>query len=152
LGCFFDAFSYLRRRWAWTLALFICCIGLLDLYRGYLANIETHFRITAGGILGMNLNRRVFGYFGTAGATILFLMIYFISLLYLTNFKLGDWIRSLMARRAERLTGATPAEQALERKKARAAEGGPEARGTNGGQLKFGVGRGYETSACTQRG
>ena len=117
LGCFFDAFSYLRRRWAWTLALFICCIGLLDLYRGYLTNIETHFRITAGGILGMNLNRRVFGYFGTAGATILFLMIYFISLLYLTNFKLGDWIRSLMARRAERLTGATPAEQALERKK-----------------------------------
>ena len=117
LGCFFEAFSYLRRRWAWTLALFICCIGLLDLYRGYLPTIETHFRITAGGILGMNLNRRVFGYFGTVGATILFLMIYFISLLYLTNFKLGDWIRSLMERRAERLTGATPAEQALERKK-----------------------------------
>ncbi len=117
LGCFFDAFSYLRRRWAWTLVLFLCCIGLLDLYRGFLVNIESHFRITAGGILGMNLNRRVFGYFGTAGATILFLMLYFISLLYLTNFKLGEWVRYLIDRRAARLSGASPAEEALERKK-----------------------------------
>ncbi len=117
LGCFFESFSYLRRRWAWTLALFLCCVGLLDLYRSYLSNIENHFWILAGGILGMNLNDRVFRYFGTAGATILFLMIYFISLLYLTNFKLGEWIRSLADRRAARITGATPAELALERKK-----------------------------------
>jgi DNA segregation ATPase FtsK/SpoIIIE, S-DNA-T family len=117
LGCFFETFSYLRRRWAWTLVLFMCCIGLLDLYRVYLSNIETHFRIFAGGILGLNLNRYIFGYFGIAGATILFLMLYFISLLYLTNFKLGEWVRSLMAWRATRVTGASPEEEVLERKK-----------------------------------
>src|SRR5262252_145346 len=40
LGCFFDFFSYLRRRWVWTVVLFLCCMGLLDLYRPYLGNLE----------------------------------------------------------------------------------------------------------------
>ena len=31
LGCFFDFFAYLRRRWVWTVVLFVCCVGLLDL-------------------------------------------------------------------------------------------------------------------------
>src|SRR5437763_15042799 len=67
LGCFFDFFAYLRRRWVWTLVLFVCCIGLLDLYRPSLRNLETNLHTTAGGILGLNLNLYLFGYFGTVG-------------------------------------------------------------------------------------
>lgn len=40
LGCFFAPFSYLRRRWPWTVVLFICCMGLLDLYKPYLRLLE----------------------------------------------------------------------------------------------------------------
>src|SRR4051812_11747731 len=29
LGCFFDFFSYLRRRWVWCVVLFGCCFCLL---------------------------------------------------------------------------------------------------------------------------
>src|SRR3989442_5911973 len=31
LGCFFEFFSYLRRRWVWAVVLLVCCIRLLDL-------------------------------------------------------------------------------------------------------------------------
>src|SRR5262252_3275108 len=31
LGCFFDFFAYLRRRWVWTVVLLLCCMGLFDL-------------------------------------------------------------------------------------------------------------------------
>ncbi|HYG36295.1 MAG TPA: DNA translocase FtsK 4TM domain-containing protein, partial [Clostridia bacterium] len=117
LGCFFNFFSYLRRRWAWTVVLFICCMCLLDLYKPYLAAMETNLRAPAGGVLGRGLNQALFGYFGTVGATIIFLMLSFISLLFLTNFQLGEWIRNLWAKRptGERSDGS-PEEQALERK------------------------------------
>jgi DNA segregation ATPase FtsK/SpoIIIE, S-DNA-T family len=77
--------------------------------------LEHNLSITAGGVLGLGLNKYLFGYFGTAGATILFLMMSFISLLYLTNFRLGDWIRRIWAARPQSVTGG-PAEEALERK------------------------------------
>src|SRR5215467_6079355 len=32
LGCFFDFFGHLRRRWLWTVVLLLCCIALLGLY------------------------------------------------------------------------------------------------------------------------
>src|SRR5262245_26306592 len=82
LGCFFDSFSYLRRRWLWTGVLLLCFIGMLDLYKEHLKGLEARLSITAGGVLGLNLNKHLFGYFGTVGATILFLMLYFISLLF----------------------------------------------------------------------
>lgn len=117
LGCFFETFSYLRKRWLWTLVLLVCCIGLLDLYSPYLRNLELRLSTVAGGIIGKNLNKHIFGYFGTAGATILFLMLYFISLLFLTNFRLGDWIRTVWNRipkGAPQPSGKE--EQALERR------------------------------------
>jgi S-DNA-T family DNA segregation ATPase FtsK/SpoIIIE len=101
LGCFFDAFGYLRRRWVWALVLLICCMGLFDVYRDYLGNLERNLGTTAGGILGRNLNQHfVSECFGTAGATIIFLMLYFISLLFLTNFQLGEWVRRISGRGA----------------------------------------------------
>src|SRR5258705_7001640 len=50
LGCFFDFFAYLRRRWPSTVVLFFCCIGLLDLYRRSLGTLERNLYTTAGGI------------------------------------------------------------------------------------------------------
>jgi S-DNA-T family DNA segregation ATPase FtsK/SpoIIIE len=117
LGCFFNSFGYLRRRWIWGLVLLICCMGLLDVYRDYLGNLEGNLGAMAGGILGLNLNQHfVRGCFGTAGATIIFLMLYFISLLFLTNFQLGEWVRRIWDRRAAVQGEATPEEDALARR------------------------------------
>ena len=116
LGCFFEYFAYLRRRWAWAVVLLLCCIGLLDLYRFTLSNLEHNLYTTAGGIIGINLNRYLFGYFGTVGATIIFLMLAFISVLQLTNFQFGEWVRTIWHRRTEAASGGTPEEQALERR------------------------------------
>ena len=101
LGCFFQSFGYLRRRWLWTVVLFLCCCGLLDLYSDQLPNLKARVG-PVGGALGNALNQYLFGYFGTAGATILFLMLYFISLLFLTNFRLGEWLRGLWRKGAGR--------------------------------------------------
>ena len=117
LGCFMDAFAYLRRRWAWSLVLVVCCMGLLDLYKDYFDKLHRNLNTNVGGIIGRNLNQHAFGEcFGTAGATIIFVMLYFISLLFLTNFQLGEWIRSLWGRRA--LAQGEPAsdEEALDRR------------------------------------
>ena len=117
LGCFFDSFAYLRRRWAWALVLLICCMGLLDLYGQHLGTLEQNLNAPAGGILGRNLNQHFCGEcFGTAGATIIFLMLYFISLLFLTNFQLGEWVRRIWDRRGAAQGEATPEEDALERR------------------------------------
>jgi S-DNA-T family DNA segregation ATPase FtsK/SpoIIIE len=115
LGCFFEFFAYLRRRWLWTVVLFVCCMGLLDLYSSHLPYIRSNLRTTAGGVLGVNLNRYLFGYFGTVGATIIFLMLMFISVLLLTNFQFGQWLRALWERRAAK-AGITPDEQALDKR------------------------------------
>ena len=114
LGCFFTPFSYLRRRWPWTIVLFVCCMGLLDLYKSYLRRLEINLNCPAGGVLGDFFNRSLFGYFGTVGGTIIFLMVSFISVLYLTNFKLGVWLSRIWAARAAS-TGNVQ-EEALERR------------------------------------
>jgi len=117
LGCFLEAFAYLRRRWAWSLVLVICCMGLLDLYRDYFNKLHSNLNAEVGGILGRNLNQHLFGEcFGTAGATIIFLMLYFISLLFLTNFQLGEWIRALWGRRAGAEGEPATDEEALDRR------------------------------------
>jgi S-DNA-T family DNA segregation ATPase FtsK/SpoIIIE len=106
LGCFFDFFAYLRRRWIWTVVLFLCCICLLDLYKRQLVTLDRNLNIPgAGGVLGVNLNRYIFNYFGMVGATIIFLMLLLISVVMLTNFHVGAWLRRLWAERTK------PAEQ-----------------------------------------
>src|SRR6478672_5884240 len=53
LGCFFPGMAYLRRRWAWALVLFLCCICLLDLYNTQLETLDQNLRIPgAGGVIG----------------------------------------------------------------------------------------------------
>ena len=116
LGCFFDAFAYLRRRWFWEVVLFFCCMGLLDLYKDHFGTLQRSINATAGGIIGLNLNQHIFNNFGMTGATILFLMLYFISLLFLTNFQLGEWVRAISGRRAAVDGEPAGEEQALERR------------------------------------
>jgi len=117
LGCFLDAFAYLRRQWAWGLVVVVCCMGLLDLYRDYFKKLESNLNVEVGGILGRNLNQRFFGEcFRTAGATIVFLMLYFISLLFLTDFQLGEWIGRLLRRRGAAKGEPRLGDEALEQR------------------------------------
>lgn len=96
LGFLFEPFAHVRRRWPWTVLLLICCVGILDIYSPYLKMLESNIGTrAAGGVLGINLNQRIFSNFGNAGATLIFLMVLLISLLFLTNFQLGSWLHRL---------------------------------------------------------
>ncbi len=99
--------------------LFVCSMGLLDLYSHLAAGLERDLHILAGGVIGRSLNTNLFGYFGTIGSTIVYLMLYFISLLFLTSFQLGEWVRRVWERRSfldRSKEGATPEERQLERR------------------------------------
>ncbi|MCX6905609.1 MAG: DNA translocase FtsK [Verrucomicrobia bacterium] len=117
LGCFWERLSFLRRRWPWVILLLACCIGLLDLFKDRLKNPGQSEHIYAGGVLGTALNNGIFEHwFGTSGAAILYLMLYLISLLFLTNFQLSYWIRTLMAKEAGEDESLSAEERALQRR------------------------------------
>ncbi|MBI5388597.1 MAG: DNA translocase FtsK [Verrucomicrobia bacterium] len=124
VGCFWERLAFLRRRWLWVLALFLCCLGLLDLFKANLVHPGRSVGAEAGGIIGGALNDFLFrSWFGTPGAAILYAMLYLISLLFLTNFQLGRWIRTLTSK-AEETEGSadlSPEEKELE-KRAKALE------------------------------
>src|SRR5258706_4710986 len=112
LGYLFEFFSYLKRRWLWAAVLFMCCIGTLDLYTnktilnqmarqpnlptaGFMEQMSFNLNANSGGgLIGDTMNRLLFWHFGRPGATIIFVTLYIISLLFLTNFQLGEWLRS----------------------------------------------------------
>ena len=115
-GCFFDFFAYLRRRWVWTLVLFLSCICLLDLYDGHLGTLDKNLSIPgAGGVIGAVLNK-IFRNFGTVGATIIFLMLLAISVVMLTNFHVGGWLRQKWAQRGKAGPAPSREEQVLEKR------------------------------------
>ena len=104
-----DFLGYLRERlrWCvlWTVLLFVSLTGLLhlagriDLLNDWRMSIYANF---AGGWLGYLTYGRVteydygFALLGRLGATIVYAALGLISLLFLTNFQLGNWIRALM--------------------------------------------------------
>ncbi len=95
LGHLLEFLSYLRRRWFWAAVLFMTCLGMFDLYSGHLATLRHNIgAASAGGFFGQIMNQLVFGNFGKLGATILFVLLYAVSLIFLTNFQLGPWLRS----------------------------------------------------------
>ncbi len=115
LAQFLDFLGYLRRKWPWAVLLLITCAGALDLFTdhaalrrlahgekaavGFLEQLAHALNAHgAGGVVGHSLNHYAFGYFGTVGATILYAVLYLISLYGLTNFQLGEWMRALWAR------------------------------------------------------
>jgi S-DNA-T family DNA segregation ATPase FtsK/SpoIIIE len=133
VGCFWNALHHLRRRWAWGLVLFLCCVGFLALFTdpkimdalarnpkhpgaGFFENAAFNLgSASAGGIVGVWLNQ-LFGNFGRPGASIIYLTIYAVSLLYLTNFKLGVWLRAMFDKKAAAAEGMTDEERELEKR------------------------------------
>jgi S-DNA-T family DNA segregation ATPase FtsK/SpoIIIE len=106
-----NALGYLRERlrWCllWTTVLLISLTGLLhisgrvDLINDWRIHINAHF---AGGWLGYlsygRLDQYDYGFclLGRLGATIVYAALGLIALLFLTNFRLGDWIRVLWSK------------------------------------------------------
>ena len=99
LGFVFTFFTHLRSRWPWALLLVLSCSGLFDLYSKPLnailggAILQNLNIPTAGGGIGMVLNQYIIErYFGRVGATTIFSILYLISLIGLTNIRIGPWI------------------------------------------------------------
>jgi len=121
LGYIFQFLAYLQRRWLWGAVLLLCCIGLASVF-------EMDFRLlhhlqktlnapSVGGLIGQFLEQDILRYVGKVGATIVLAAVYLISLIYLTNFKLGEWCRQFWAARFGGVKPAsTPAESDLERR------------------------------------
>ena len=118
LGCFFERFAYLRRRWPWAVVMMISLMGLFERVDGWRLFAHLRDRLNcgnAGGLVGFTMFDRGFWMVGAVGAPIVYLLVYFISLLFLTNFQLGAWVR--------RMTGVTgeymelsPEEEQLEKR------------------------------------
>ncbi|HEY2329543.1 MAG TPA: DNA translocase FtsK, partial [Verrucomicrobiae bacterium] len=102
-------FNHLRERirWSllWTAALLVAFTGLLHMMdlSGWLGKVrESIGSQSAGGLLGWltygQTQERNFGFslLGNLGATIVYVALGLISLLFLTNFQLGFWIRALL--------------------------------------------------------
>ncbi|MBM3879498.1 MAG: DNA translocase FtsK [Verrucomicrobia bacterium] len=122
----FTTMSYLRRRWPWALVLTLTCTAALDLATdpqaleqlarqrpgsgaGYIEQLTLEMSApSAGGVVGLRLNRHVFDWFGDVGAGIIFATLYLISLYGLTNFHLGDWVRGVLARRGAAARSEAP--------------------------------------------
>ena len=115
LGYLLQFLAYLQRRWLWGAVLLLCCMGLASTF-------EMDFRLlrhlqkilnapSVGGFIGQFLEQYVLHYVGKVGATIVLGAVYVISLIYLTNFKLGEWCRQCWA---ARFGGAKPASTAGE--------------------------------------
>ena len=96
LGCFFERFAYLRRRWPWAVVMVISLMGLFERMDGWSLFAHLRNRLNcgnAGGIIGLTMFDWGFWMVGSVGAPIIYLLVYFISLLFLTNFQLGEWVR-----------------------------------------------------------
>jgi len=97
LGYLFQFLSYLRRRWFWGGVLLVCCMCLASLFEDnfrWLKQLQVALNApSVGGFIGQVLNSHVLHYVGKVGASIVLGAAYLISIIYLTNFKLGQWCR-----------------------------------------------------------
>jgi S-DNA-T family DNA segregation ATPase FtsK/SpoIIIE len=111
--------AYIRRRKVWATILFFSLLGLFDVYSTSFETLRHNINSAwAGGLLGHVMNDWIFGHFGKPGATIIFVTAYLVSLVFLTNFRLGDWARAAWTsfRRKKEPEEWTPEEKALARK------------------------------------
>jgi S-DNA-T family DNA segregation ATPase FtsK/SpoIIIE len=128
LGYLFNFWPHLRERrlWSgiWGLVLMLSLTGLLNmmdgLFKPLCENVDAPW---AGGWVGHILFQfRLFGFdwgfwvLGSVGATIVYLAFCFISLLFLTNFQLGEWIRRFLQKEPAAAEPKTADETALERR------------------------------------
>jgi DNA segregation ATPase FtsK/SpoIIIE, S-DNA-T family len=124
-----NVFGYLRERlrWSllWTTVLMLCFAGFLHLLD--INDLAGHARerintASAGGFVGYFLYRYVFHFLGGLGAVVVYVALGLISLVFLTNFQLGGWLRSLLHKsvteEAEGDEDKSEEERALERRAA----------------------------------
>jgi len=119
LGYMIGVLSYLPRRWIWGAILLVCCMGLLSMFE---TDLRLHFWVlhslaipSSGGLIGQFFYRHALRYVGKVGGSIVLAGLYLISLLYLTNFRLGQWCRQWWAIRFDGEAAATN-ENELERR------------------------------------
>src|SRR5438093_9973135 len=99
LSYLFQLMAYFHRRWPWGAILLLCGMGLLDLHTdqnnladlakpteaktadaGLLERLSFNLGApSAGGWVGLMMNKYLFGHFGHVGATIIFVTVYLIS-------------------------------------------------------------------------
>ena len=121
LGYLLRFLAYLQRRWVWGALLLLCCMGLASMFESD-AHWLQRLRITmnapsVGGYTGHFFYKYVLRFAGKVGATIVLVSIYAVSLVYLTNFKLGEWCRQWWLSRFEgKPAPRTSGEQDLERR------------------------------------
>ncbi|MEI9961482.1 MAG: DNA translocase FtsK 4TM domain-containing protein [Limisphaerales bacterium] len=108
LGYIFNFLAHFRERsiWSiiWAIVLLLSLCGLFDIMDGLLKSLRENIGSpSAGGWLGQTLyDFKLFGFdwgfwaFGAIGATIIYAVLCIISLLFLTNFRLGLWIRAVV--------------------------------------------------------
>lgn len=92
LANFFEPLAYLKKRWLSAAAFLFASTGLLDQYAHFFGGFQANANAIPGGFTGQTANR-FFNYFGHFGATVIFLMIYVVSLYGLTDLRLGSWLR-----------------------------------------------------------
>jgi S-DNA-T family DNA segregation ATPase FtsK/SpoIIIE len=121
LGYLFQFLSYLQRRWLWGGVLLLCCMCLASLFETdfrWLVHLQQALNApSVGGFIGQALNTHVLQYVGKVGASIVLAAVYLISLIFLTNFQLGQWCRNWWAARfGGKAPGKTAGENDLERR------------------------------------
>ncbi len=112
-----------RRVWyiSWVALLVVALAGLLQMMdsplRGWTKSLQAP---GAGGLLGRTLYEYGFWNFGKLGATVIYIALILISLMFLTNFRLLAWLKQLIPQRDEAAVvaagGKTKEELALERR------------------------------------
>ena len=126
----FNVFGYLRERskWSllWTFALLVSVTGILHIASSWSAMKGLYEHIpfqSAGGLLGYITYGQTDSYewglslAGRVGAIIIYSAICAVSVLILTNFKLGEWLRAWAdSESSSAIKNSNPEEAALERK------------------------------------
>ncbi len=118
LSYFCQPLAYLNHCKRWAAVLLLAFMGMLDLYSDYFSGMRAHLDSgSAGGFVGLTMNDLLFRHFGSIGAMIIFVTLYVISLVYLTNFHLMTWLRGLHWPVPGTDAAATTEEKILERRK-----------------------------------
>jgi len=123
LAYLFNFFGYLRRGlwWSelWAFVLLLSATGLMHIVflgRSLLGWTEKTGAVSAGGWLGYGTFEYGFWMLGTVGALIVYGALLLISLLFLTNFRLGEWLRGWVTGEYIPAPNVPPEEVALEKK------------------------------------
>jgi S-DNA-T family DNA segregation ATPase FtsK/SpoIIIE len=120
LGYLFNFLGYLheRRLWpvVWGVVMMLSLAGLLHMMDRPLQHLRENVGAhSAGGWFGYFTYDYGFWMLGAVGATIVYATLYLISLLFLTDFRLGDWLRGWVEKGGA-AEGATAEETALDRR------------------------------------